>query len=250
MIGTSCKDCVFSHAFNSVKPCDFDLIDSIKNNRTIEVKDNYNYIPNYRCRYGLSKKTYYENKEKLDELDLVNYIKQRNLVKYYLIIDLETDTKIEELCTYINSLSIKPDFVSILTYDSDMNSLVENIKAHIRSEIRWKLHNLINKDMDHTLALKVALDTSAILDKTQFIWINRSSDMQYISNIDAVSKINYIINIEQPVCNFIGSQILSSNNFHNLWIPISTYKHIVKQISSSLADGIKQLGTTVTAYYD
>ena len=250
MTATSCKDCVFSHSINSIKSCDFNLIDSIKATRDIETRDDYNYIPNYHCKYGLSKKTYYANKDKFEEIDLMNYIRHRNLIKYYLVIDLEDDTDIEALCLHINSLSIKPDFISILAYASDMADLIEAIKTHIGSDIKWKLHNLINKDMDHSLALKVALDTSPILDKTQFIWINRSSDIQYIAESDAVSKINYIVNIEQPVCNFIGSQTLSSNNFHNLLMSVSTYKHIVKNISSSLMDGIEQIGTTVTAYYD
>jgi len=250
MTATSCKDCVFAHSITSIKTCDFNLIDSIKNTRGIEIRDDYNYIPNYHCKYGLSKKTYYANKDKFEEIDLMNYIRHRNLIKYYLVIDLEEDTNIQELCLYINSLSIKPDFISILAYASDMIDLIEIIKVHISADIKWKLHNLINKDMDHNLALKVALDTSPILDKTQFIWINRSSDMQYISESDIVSKINYIVNIEQPVCNFIGSRTLSSNNFHNLFMSVSTYKHIVKNVSSSLADGIDQIGTIVTAYYD
>ena len=54
-INTSCKKCYFAQEASSEKSCEFYIPEAIAANKKIEVVDNYNYIHNYLCKYGLSK---------------------------------------------------------------------------------------------------------------------------------------------------------------------------------------------------
>jgi len=250
MISTNCKDCIFANPVSSGNPCTMDLINTIKTFKTIEVKNDYNYIYDYQCKYGFSKAQYLENKTDLDKTDIVNTLKQKNLIQYYLVIDLELGEDIVSLCHHINNLSIRPQYVSILSYQDNNTQIINLIKKHIDVNIRWKIHNFLDYNIDHNVSLKVALDTSSILYSMSFLWINKSSYMSYIVESNAIANINHIVNIQQPKCNFIRSQKFLDDNLHNLLLSTSTYKHLIKNVSSSLEEGIETLTNTTTVYYD
>ena len=252
MISTKCKECIYSDKISSNKPCSLNIIESIKASKKINVIDEYNVIENYQCRYGFSKKIYDENKQNIKDIDLINYIKHKNLIKYYLVIDFISDKNYcpNTLYESINALSIKPEYISILIQQSNPQKLIDNCNLFLDKSLKWKIHNFLDEDMGIDNAIKVALDTNKVLEKTQFLWINSASDMRYIIENNAIEKINFIANILQPTCNFIRSSVLTSDYPNNLFLSKQTYSHIVKQIDSNLTKGILSLKDTTIVNYD
>jgi hypothetical protein len=84
---TSCKNCLFSHEASSDSTCEFNIIDHIKENKTITIKDNFFHIENYLCQYGMSREIYEKNKDELEKqnIDIKEQIKKNAYIKYYLV---------------------------------------------------------------------------------------------------------------------------------------------------------------------
>lgn len=247
MIHTSCKKCVFAQESSSDMPCGFGIIDQIKHIKNISVKDNFFYIENYHCKYGLSKDTVKEYSQSFDDIDIKQYVLSQNTVKYYLIIDCRDTRQIHTMCKNINSLNILPQFVSIILYETDVVTVIEQIKKYLNPNITWKTHNFLNPDTSFGSAIKVALDTKHNLLSIPYLWFNSSTDLQSIIDYQAIDKINYIVNIEQPTCNFITSR--QSTGIYNLFINSQTYYYLTKQHLSSIDKIIENIETT-SVYYD
>jgi hypothetical protein len=249
MINTNCQECIFSDPITSSKPCQFDIIDSIKDIKTLKNKNDYYVIENYQCRYCFSKKIKEKNKEILKDIDIVNEIKTRNLIQYSLVIDSRIENNYEQIVGQINKFTIKPRYLLFLSCKTN-SSNIESIEKNINKKIKWKIQNFFEDSIDYNSAIRIALDTNKDIKKHQFLWILKPDQLSYCNENKAIEKINYIVNVEQPVCNFIRSKKYVNNNFHNLFMNYATYNHIVKNINSSLEEGIDSLENKTIVYYD
>lgn len=250
MINTNCSQCIFSNPVNSDVTCRFNIPSSLKDQKKITEKEGYNYIENYQCKYCFSKDILNSNKHVLEGMDLEEEIKTRNLIKYSLVVDLKDYTTTQFAIQQINSFQIFPKYLLMLFYSDKMKENIEIIKKNLNEKIKWKAHNFLDGDINHNQALKTGTDTNKDISTCPFLWIVKAESLQRLNQTNAIGKINYIVNVEQPVCNFIRSSINTENNFHNMFMNYGTYHHITKNIKPSLEEGIATLENTTTIYYD
>lgn len=249
MINTNCKECMFADIVSSTKPCKFDIIESIKDIKNIKEQNEYYVIENYQCRYCFSKKIKEKNEETLKNIDIVNEIKSRNLIQYTMVVDSRINNNYESIVSEINKLTIKPKYLLFLSH-STTSKEIKKIESNISEKIKWKVQNFFQNDIDRNSAIRIAADTNKDIEKIPFFWIVNPDHLPYLNDSKSTEKINYIVNVEQPVCNFIRSKEYLENNFHNIFMSYQTYNHIVKNINSSLEDGINSLENTTVVYYD
>jgi hypothetical protein len=222
----------------------------INNNiKDIIIKDGFYYIKNYTCMYGFSHKQYENNKDTLKDIDLINYIKDKQSINYYLVIDCRDDYSIEDLCHNINQLSIKPASVSILFYENEMTTVLKYLDKYLDRNIGWKSHNFLTRDITASSAIKSILDTNLKLLKPQYLWINQAKDLKTIIENKIVEKINFVTNVEQPVCNFIRSKNTDTSSVYDLFMNVQTYDYLSKKVDPMLDKSIT-IANTVSAYYD
>ena len=245
-MNTSCKICYFSNTADSDKPCEFDIIKNIKDDKKLSIQDGFYIINDYRCRYGFSRQQYEKNEGIFKEINLKEYILENIPVSYYLIIDHRSEVSVKDLCDSINRLQIKPKFISILCYEANMNPIVKDLEDYLEKGIKWKTHNFLTKTTSLNMAIKTALDTSHDIANIQYLWINKSESISDLVNACAIEKINYLVNIKQPVCNFIRSK--NSDDLYTMFLNTSTYKYITKNINQMLEDGIRSIDTVCVCY--
>ena len=135
MANTHCKSCMFSKETNSDNPCDFGLIEIIKDHKEISVVDNFFYIKDYKCNYGFSEHIYTTNPELQKEIDIKNFILDKAKLQYYLVLDIRL-LSLEEIkneISIIKKLDIKPKFISFISSNeqktSDIIKTIKSLKA-------------------------------------------------------------------------------------------------------------------------
>ena len=245
---TNCKVCCFSDVASSTTPCQLHIIDQVKNTKDIIVKDDYYYINNYRCKYGFSKEQLDKHPELFKDIDLIDYIKTKQLVSYYLIIDYRSsNTSIEDIANYINKLEIKPKFISILLYETELAPIVNILNEKLDKSLKWKTHNFLTKDTSLGLAIKTTLDTSKILKESNYLWIVDSADLKRIADGNSILDINRIINIDQPLCNALKCENIEP--ISGLFINTQTYMYITHKVHQFIDEGIKIIPNFTTINY-
>ena len=153
MSHTDCKKCIFSKSVDNQDQCEMNIINMIKNTQTITIKDNYNYIENYSCKYGMSSKTVEDNKELLKDIDIKSQILENSTIKYYMVVDgTKYDYDTLKICEQVNTLSILPRFLSLCIIGKDANGInlmQSQLKDNLNSSIKWRIHNfLYDKDIN------------------------------------------------------------------------------------------------------
>jgi hypothetical protein len=134
MGNTNCKICAFSEPSISNSPCRFEIIDHIKDIKIIETRDEYNYIKDYTCKYGIDHKTYNDPEFVKNVTNIQSYIVEKAKISYYLVVNLTSiDNNIENICEEINSLDIKPRFISFISHkDIDPNTVIKKITYSVK----------------------------------------------------------------------------------------------------------------------
>lgn len=249
MSNTSCGLCYFADKAGSNNPCKMHIINQIMDIKDVEVRDQYYYIKNYTCMYGFSKKQYEKHKEMLSDIDIENFIRKKSLIKYYLVIDCREDYDIQTMCDYINKLAIPPAFISIIIYETDLSVIVKQLEKLINPTIKWKTHNFLTKDISSSHAIKTVLDTNLTLQQSNYIWINRANDLQTIVDNYVIEKINFIVNIQQPSCNFVRSKNTDKHSIYDLFMNTETYDYLKTKVNPMLEKSIID-SNTVSSYYD
>lgn len=248
MINTSCDKCVFARPVDSKNGvCDFGIIDQIKNTKQLEIRNNFYYIKDYSCKYGFSSDISEKYQNDIDGLNLRDYVLSQNTLRYYLIIEHQNSSDIKDMCAHINALEIKPAFVSIILYATDLQHILRDITANINPDIQWKTHNFLDSNTSFGNSIKVALDTKHNLFSIPYLWFNSSKHLAYTIECNAIQKINYIVNIQQPVCNFITSR--QTESIYDLFINTQAYYNLTKHYKCSIDKVIDQIPTT-SIYYD
>lgn len=194
-IGTNCKKCLFGHSVSEHSQCDLGIIDIIKDEKKIETKEEYNYIHEYMCRFAFDKEIYDANRSELEKIDMVKLLQERGEIKYYLIIDLDTNDDIEKICEKINNLTIKPKFVSFMIFNYEQTQkLIQVTTDNLDKKIQWKAHNFVEQE-ELSVKISSVLDTNKRANNSHYLYIIKGSDIDQLENY--TMRINTIITIEQ-----------------------------------------------------
>lgn len=238
-LSTSCEKCIFSNPVNSDKCCEFSIIDTIKDTKKIDIKNDYYYINNYVCRYGFSK----NNKEKLlsdfPDINLIEYSKYNAYIKYYLVINnIDNPDKILDVCNTIKSLTIKPQGISILTKQDNLPEIIKKAEKILGDSNLWRLHNFFNPDIDFAVGLNVAMSTNNYFKSSNFLWTINDNQLTDMINNKAIEQINYIVNILQPdigimqsklTTDYISGVFLTKQNYIGLTSKVAPLLNIALQ---------------------
>ena len=220
-VNTVCSTC---HFFQDNK-CYFNIPKLIsKEYKLQEVEGKYT-INNYKCTYAFSKKQFDKHKDDLPK-DFENYVRLKNAIKYYLIlnlIDKQIDQIFEIYDKYIDSLFIKPYEISIACKlkKEDILEFIDGMKK--RNKISWKSHNFVNQETDtnENNVFNTITGTNLEADKKGYMcYISKNfAELQ-----DQVSYANFIATVKRPK-NMAGLR-KSTKHLNGLFIPISTFKEI------------------------
>jgi len=244
---TSCKSCCFSKTANNIDNCKFGIIDKIKDTKKIEIKDNYNYVYDYSCKYGFSSKYLEQNSDLFKDINLEEYIKQKQLLSYYLIIDHRSDIPIEQIIDNINKLNINPQFISIMLYESNIKPIVDSLNNKLNKNLKWKTHNFLDKETPIGLAIKTILDTKKDINNIQYLWILDSKHLSRMIDNNTIENIHKIITLDQPVCNMLA--VKDIDPIYGIVINTQTYQYITKNFHQLLDEGIKLIPNLNITYY-
>ena len=219
MINTICNDCYFAQPTTSDKPCVFNIPNIVQEYKNIETYQGYNIIKNYNCRYGFSKKIYNEHIDKLSSLDMQEYVKQQNIVKYSIGLIVETEDSFESCVDSINRLSIKPSYITIICY-ADGNKLYDLLKSNLKFDIDYKVHNFL-ENISGPRSLHIALETNK--NKVgNLIWLLNYDSLTKVVENDSIQNINYIINVEQKPAHYYKCSSIDSQ-FYGIFINMNNY---------------------------
>lgn len=235
MSNTLCENCLFAKTITSDQPCVFGIPNLIGETYSVENHNNYYKLINYNCRYGLSQKTYQENIDKFTGIDLIEYIKQQNIVKYSLSIVIQDDD-VDGTFKLLNSLSIKPYYITAICYNN--GGLLHNLLLKQDPYIPYKVHNFI-EDIPAAQALHVALETNK--NKVgNLMWILNDSSLKLCVENDSIQNINYLINVTQQPAHYYQSKNINSSfngifiNTNNYWILSRTKDYTIEKSDQTL----------------
>lgn len=237
MTNTSCENCIFAKISDT--ECLFDIPNSIKYNKKIYKKNNFNYIENYMCRYTLSEDVYKELlADNIDQQQIVQYMISKLKIKYYLIINLDQDkNKLTELCEIINRLEVKPKFISFINKNlNDGNEMSDIINNNLEKNIDWKLHNFIT-DLELQQCMTICMDTN--FSKTSSHLFCVYDQTMNGNNYDLLNSrivfLHMTIVVEQTPCQAI---IDTMANLDGLAMSFAAYKFLITTRSRNILDAI------------
>jgi hypothetical protein len=235
MSNTLCQQCYFAKPANSENACTFDIPNLINKYHTIELVNDYYKLINYNCRYGLSNKIYQENIDKFNNVDLIEYVKQQNIVKYSLAIIANHDTS--NIINLLSALSIKPSYITVICCHNSPNDLHPRLLKQ-QPYIPYKVHNFL-ENIPAPQGLHIALETN----KTKIgslLWILTQSSLEKCVEQDSIQQINYLINVEQRPAHYYKSNHIQSCfdgifiNTDNYWALSRTTDYTIEQNNETL----------------
>lgn len=249
MNNTSCKECLFEKQED--KECYFDIPEIIKENKKIYKKEESLYIEDYTCRYCFSKRIYEENQE-LQQIDIIKHISSNAKIKYYLVISLDdiiSSNNIIELCNIINSLDIKPTYISFINKNlKRAKDITTEIQSNIDINISWKLHNFIE---DNTLqeCITITLDTNMQKSNCSLFTVYKPEHNHLCRDI-----LNNRINFLHMECvvkqNKFNAVIKDIKSLDGLSISFAAYKFLILNINKNILEAIQLEKEFKYIYYD
>lgn len=253
MANTHCKNCMFSKEAKTTDPCDFGIIEIIKNSKELSIIDNYFYIKNYRCAYGLSENIYNQYPELQKTDNIQNFVADRAKLKYYLLLDLrnlsnvDIISKIDEIKTF----NIKPKFISLIcNQDSHDQNLISQIhKSFKGSSISWKIHLFL-----HSIPLNDCINIAAETtipnfdEKITALIINDYTNKE-VNNLfnDHINYVHYVFKVLQNDTYCIANE---TNSLNMMAMFTSLYKSIISTISKDILYGINNIKELKIGHYD
>jgi hypothetical protein len=249
-VNTGCKKCYFAKPATSDNPCSFFIVDAIKDIKTVSVVDDFYYIKDYQCRYGVSTDTV-ENKLTEFDIDITEYVKQQAAIKYTLYVKILDPTQLEQTCDNILRLSILPQSLNIVVDNSDnIVSTKQLLEDRFRdSAFKWKLHNFLEDQSDEN-QLHTSLCTDKNLTLSHYLWITNDKILSKHLDEDSINNLNYILNINQPKLALLTSK-LSDKYFYGLFISLNNIQAIWKQQGKNISEIIANMyPASDIQYYD
>lgn len=250
MANTHCKNCMFSREADSSSPCEFNLIDIIKNKKELSIIDNFFYIKDYKCAYGFSENIYQTHPELQKNVNIKDYVLDQAKISYYLIIDIRlfsTDELIQKINT-IKELDIKPKFISLITStQQNTKDIILKLQKQLdKTKIDWKIHSFLNT-ISFNDCINIAADTT----------INSIENIQYMVLDDGTPysiSINNIINHAHYVFKIIQDNIYciatDKESLHMMSMYVSLYKSVISTIGKDIINGINSIPNLNIGSYD
>lgn len=248
MRNTNCEKCLFADTAISNDPCKMNIIDKIKDQKTIVVENDFYRILDYKCKYGFEIETYKKNKEIIGSIEnLKNTIKINNYIKYTLIIDLKDFSKehIVKVCDTINSMSIIPSFVCFFVVENNETGfIIDSIKNAILPQIQWKLNNFLftQETKDYISSI---ISTNSKKNNSFYFWINNSTSCNKLS--EEIATISRIINIDQPKTQALIRNKLS---WDGIFLSFDNYQEMVLKLGIDIIDTLDKLENKNLIDYD
>lgn len=240
LLHTNCAKCYFADKVNSTIPCKFYIPDAIKHIKTIDTIDDFFYIHDYTCKYGVSRDAV-ENKitQQHKDINITEYAKNQAGIKYVLYIKI-TSFDFINICKQIQSLSISPEFVHmVFDVDYDIQNIAKIAEQQLKNApFKWKLHKFLENEPD-TEQLYVSFSTNKV-SKANYIWILNDTLLVECANNDSINLINYIINIEQPLLAILKKNVMTEY-FYGLFMSLDNLHGIWNNLSHNLDKSIKSL---------
>lgn len=239
---TKCELCMFANAASSDNPCENKLIEFIKDTKKIDIVNNYYVIHDYACKMGFSKEHYEKNKDKLSLAEIKQEIVNRVCMTYYLVMDITkcSTAEIENVCKKLNTIDIKPAFISFILFPSgDNKEKIFTIKKYIDNSIMWKAHTFI-ENMSFDDAISAALETNFYKNNSRYILIYNPKDIEDLNK--DTNQINSDIMILQKIFHY-GKKI-KSQSLDGLFLRFDNYeicKSIDKDINKALETNTKAI---------
>lgn len=241
MANTHCKNCMFSHETNTSSPCEFNLIDLVKEHKELSIVDNFFYIKNYKCAYGFSENIYINNPELQKIPDLKAFILNKATIKYYLILDIRklSDDDISKQIDLIKMLDIQPNFISLICSNEQKTSnIIRNAKDEFKNYgIDWKVHIFVNSISLNDCVNISAETTISNLKNISAILISDCSDNTLLLN-DAINYMHYSFKLIQ---NDTYCIMKNKNTLNMLAIYVSLYKSILSTVGKDILRGIDSI---------
>lgn len=253
-LSTSCEKCIFSKPINSDKCCEFSIIESIKDIKNIDIKNNYYYINNYVCRYGFPK----SNEEKLlsdfPGTNLADYAKYNAYIKYYLVINnINSPEKILDICRAVNKLTIKPQGLSILTKQDNLPAIIKQAQPILGESLLWRLHNFFDPNIDFAVGLNTVMSTNNHFKSSNFLWTVNDYQLNDMIENKAIEQINYIINIIQPDIGILQSK-LTDDYISGIFMTKKNYigltTHVAQLLNVAIKTYIESENINISLYDD
>lgn len=237
---TDCSKCIFSSEVDSGDDsCKFKIIDGIKDIKTIDIKNNYYYINKYICKYGFSKDKQVSLEQDFPNINLIEYIKQKNYIKYYLVIDnLDNKLSLEDICNQILKLTIKPHCVSVLTRQESMPDAIKQCNQILKESMMWRLHNFFDMQIDFDIGSFTILSTAKQTKEANYVWFLHDYQIQTMLDEKAIEQINYIVNVEQPEIGIFKSKH-KTDTIGGLFMTYRNYDGLTSNISQVLSIALK-----------
>lgn len=248
-INTSCENCYFASEASSEKPCEFFIPDAIKDTKKVEIKNNYYYLTDYQCRYGVSKQAY-ETKIKDMNIDIVEYAKSQAIPKYILYVYIKgDDLTLRQVCENINKLSIRPERIKI-AFDHTFNvaNAADICEELLGKNFNWKLHYFFDEQPDYNM-LNVAITNDNPLTFCKFIWILDDKLLDWVVKNDLDNKINFMVNVEQPPVAILHTK-KASGYFYGLFMTLENLIGIWSHVSKNISKAIEESYKDSINYYD
>ena len=241
-IKTKCKTCLFADYADSENPCAMDIINHVKDKKSLDIVDDFYEISPYRCAFAFSINVYKNNINTIGSIDnLKNELTQRAKIDYYMVVFLDP-THIDQVCESISQLNILPKFISIIVNDNNETaSLINKLNVQLPKNVMWKLHNILGE-----LSLQESLDTvfktNTHVSGITYLWINKSNS--YSSWNSDVKNINDIIVLEQP---YINACFRKDND--GLFLTFNNYNNILESYGKDILTSIDTIENKMIAYY-
>lgn len=238
---TQCKNCIFAKDSHSDIPCEFYIIDQLKENKQDDLKivDNYYQINNYRCLYGFSKEKIDDINPLLKDISIKDYIIEKNYIKYYLLIDnMLLNSNPSSIVTFVNNLIIKPKVVSIITKTEKPQLMIDYFNENIAESVVWRIHNFYNEMIDSESAVYSIMSTNKYLDTINYLWIINDIDLDNRIKSKEIEQINHTINIIQPSIGILNKK--GEDYFNGLFLTKKNYLMLTQTINQSIKKATKE----------
>jgi len=245
---TYCKNCYFASDVNSVRSCEFGIVEAIKDYKSVEIKDNYYYLNNYICKYGISTRIY-ETELKDKNIDVKQEKILQNIPKYILYIYIDVADDIEAICNNIQKLTIPPVKIKLaLNYLVEDKKIYDSCKTILSNKYDWKIHKFLEyNEQDKMLATTIINDD--ITSYCNYIWILNSTLLDYVTRFGLENNINFILNIKQPDSMLFHTK-QSEDLFYGLFTSAHNILNLPKLFASTIGETIRTEFLNDIHYYD
>ena len=247
MTKTQCNKCLFANEVSSNRPCEFDIPNQIKHIKQMSIIDDFYEIENYRCLYGFGKKQYNDNLENFKDIDLHQFIIDKTILKYYLILDTRSSSldHLKKIINEISNLTIKPKKCSLIIDPNNSDEIYTYVKNNLHCD-KWTVHAFI-ETLPLNDCINIVLDTNLSTSGSWCLLFIDAHRLKPHELSDTADNLQKLFIIQQK--NFYGS-CENRETLHKLCLNCSVYKALVSTIDRDILKGIAHTPEIILENYN